>query len=211
MLERERRSNCEPGELRILCVKAYALPPFLLWIYLRKSFVLVVVLIGLVGDFDCDRILKFSIFRISAMRFLTTRRYSRTLISSSISYGMPSWLSRCYANLPVVSICGKYLSPPKSYYFLWCISGRIRRQTPWSRLGLSVPHPIVPKVLRISLQSLISRLLPRRVELPIIAPPMPGPKPATRLFSRLIAFSYGSLWRAFNWRPPGRAAQVTFL
>lgn len=40
---------------------------------------------------------------------------------------------------------------------------------------------------------------------------MPGPKPATRLFSRIKAFSAGSLQGEFSEKPPGIAGLISFL
>ena len=76
---------------------------------------------------------------------------------------------------------------------------------PCSRLGLCAPQPIEPSAVRLSFTSFTVRLFPRRFEFPIMAPPIPGPKPATRLFSRLRATSVGSKCKALRWRPPGRA------
>lgn len=40
---------------------------------------------------------------------------------------------------------------------------------------------------------------------------MPGPKPATRLFSRIKAFSAGSLQGELSEKPPGIAGLISFL
>ena len=76
---------------------------------------------------------------------------------------------------------------------------------PCSSLAFCEPQPIEPSAVRLSLTSFTVRLFPRRFEFPINAPPIPGPKPATRLFSRFRATSVGSKCKALSYRPPGKA------
>jgi len=124
---------------------------------------------------------------------------------------MPNYWSRCSANFPDVSMWGRCLRPLKSKAFLCGISGRRRRQTPWSSLEFWTPQPIEESAERLSLVSFTVTELPRRLAFPIKAEAIPGPKPATRLSSRLKAFSTLLFSGALIAKPPGIAALIIFL
>ena len=74
-----------------------------------------------------------------------------------------------------------------------------------------MPHPMEPRAVRLSFTSLTTRLLPRLAAFPIKALPMPGPKPATRLFSLAMAFSAWSFIGELIANPPTRAGLSNFL